>query len=238
MDTKAYLKRHGWLGTGHSLHPTGRGIKKPLLVSQKMDVLGLGKKKHDAHADQWWARSFDSSLKGIDVNKNEASGVKLGLKAGWSSLDLIKADSQELTANGGLYAGFVKGEGLGGTITKVEIPVDATKRDVKRYGVPDRIFNEYVIDDVSQAATEKLERMQRRRARRARKENKKEQLEITSDSVPLHHFKNGAKPASIVAGADSNRSRAERRQELQGRRQRRALGEACEHQVSSQKNSM
>ena len=40
MDASSYLKRHGWRGDGHSLDHTGRGIRKPLLVSKKVDVLG------------------------------------------------------------------------------------------------------------------------------------------------------------------------------------------------------
>jgi nucleolar protein TMA23 len=67
MDSSAYLTRHGWLGDGHALHPGG--IKKPLLVSKKANVLGLGKKKNDAHADQWWARAFDSGLKNLEIGQ-------------------------------------------------------------------------------------------------------------------------------------------------------------------------
>lgn len=64
MDSHAYLKGLGWRGEGHSLDYHGRGLKKPLLVSQKIDLLGLGRKKHDV-ADQWWLRALDSSLKDI-----------------------------------------------------------------------------------------------------------------------------------------------------------------------------
>ncbi|KAL2051449.1 hypothetical protein ABVK25_008316 [Lepraria finkii] len=63
MDTAAYLTSQGWAGHGHALHHSGRGITKPLTVTQKNNVLGIGKKKYDAHADQWWARAFDETLK-------------------------------------------------------------------------------------------------------------------------------------------------------------------------------
>ncbi|MCJ1402078.1 hypothetical protein MMC11_005297 [Xylographa trunciseda] len=117
MDTTAYLTNQGWPGLGHTLHPTGRGIKRPLLISQKTNVLGIGKKKHDAHADQWWARAFDSSLKGLEVGKNEKSGATGNVKSGaWSALDMIKAGGKKWAGNGGLYAGFVRGEGLSGTM--------------------------------------------------------------------------------------------------------------------------
>lgn len=68
MDSHAYLKGLGWRGEGHSLDHHDRGLKKPLLISQKVDVLGLGKKKHDV-ADQWWMRALDSSLKDIGTGR-------------------------------------------------------------------------------------------------------------------------------------------------------------------------
>ncbi|MCJ1245985.1 hypothetical protein MMC30_003189 [Trapelia coarctata] len=118
MDTTAYLTGQGWLGTGHSLHPTGRGIKKPLLVAQKSNVLGVGKKKYDAHADQWWARVFDAGLKNLEVGRNESTGATQSVTAGtWGQLDTLKAGGQKWAGNRGLYAGFVRGEVLSGTIT-------------------------------------------------------------------------------------------------------------------------
>jgi len=64
MDAAAYLKSHGWRGKGHSLDHTGRGITKPLSITQKRDLLGVGKPK-TLVADQWWMRAFDSSLKDL-----------------------------------------------------------------------------------------------------------------------------------------------------------------------------
>ena len=138
MDTAGYLTRQGWRGTGHALHPTGRGIKKPLLISQKKNVLGIGKKKHDAHADQWWARAFDSSLKDLNVVKVEGrklqspdilvaeeseTGEGKGQDADvtvkrreWCQLDMLRAGGAKWVGEGGLYGGFVKGQGLTGTI--------------------------------------------------------------------------------------------------------------------------
>jgi hypothetical protein len=74
MDADAYLKRHGWKGTGHALDNHGRGIKKPLLIAHKQDQLGLGQKKA-AHRtdDQWWMRAFDESLKNIGTGQEVCS---------------------------------------------------------------------------------------------------------------------------------------------------------------------
>ena len=68
MDTSAYLKGQGWRGLGYSLDHSDRGLKKPLLVSQKIDALGVGKSRHN-HSDQWWLRAFDESLKQIGTGQ-------------------------------------------------------------------------------------------------------------------------------------------------------------------------
>lgn len=69
MDAEGYLKSHGWRGLGYSLDQKDRGLKKPLLVSKKIDVLGVGKQRHQAQADQWWMRAFDESLKQIGTGQ-------------------------------------------------------------------------------------------------------------------------------------------------------------------------
>ncbi|KAF2638265.1 hypothetical protein P280DRAFT_471383 [Massarina eburnea CBS 473.64] len=101
MDASALLHKQGWLGTGHSLDTSGRGIKRPLLIAHKQDQLGLGKRKaaHTAD-DQWWMRAFDESLKNIGSGKEStlAQVQKKGIN------------------RGGLYGFFVKGEGLAGTV--------------------------------------------------------------------------------------------------------------------------
>ena len=99
MDASAYLKRHGWRGDGHSLDQRGRGIRKPLLVSRKVDVLGVGLNKHASASDQWWMRAFDQGLKSFGTGETStlADVRKHGL------------------LNGGLYARFVKGDGVPGT---------------------------------------------------------------------------------------------------------------------------
>lgn len=112
MDAATYLKRHGWRGDGHSLDHTGRGIRKPLLVSKKVDVLGVGLNKHAAVSDQWWMRAFDQGLKDLGTGKKTAL-----------------ADVREKGMNfGGLYGRFVKGEGVPGTFKEE----NEGKKDRKR----------------------------------------------------------------------------------------------------------
>ncbi|TKA76840.1 hypothetical protein B0A55_04638 [Friedmanniomyces simplex] len=100
MDVKSYLRKQGWLGDGHSLDHSGKGIKKPLLVSKKVDVLGVGLNKHAAVSDQWWLRAYDQGLKDFGTGKENLLGQvqKHGIN------------------RGGLYGRFVKGEAVPGTI--------------------------------------------------------------------------------------------------------------------------
>ncbi len=118
MDTTAYLHAQGWLGAGHALH--ARGLSKPLLVSQKQNVLGVGKKRHDAHADQWWARAFDGCLKGLEVSRLEEktetgqSGMSVRVEGKRGALDALEGGRGRGKGEG-LYGFFVRGEGLSGT---------------------------------------------------------------------------------------------------------------------------
>jgi len=99
MDAQAYLRKQGWRGSGHSLDHTNRGITRPLLVSKKVDVLGVGLNKHAAVSDQWWLRAFDAGLQALGTGKESAL-----------------AQVQKHGVNrGGLYGRFVKGEGVPGT---------------------------------------------------------------------------------------------------------------------------
>lgn len=133
MDTTAYLTSQGWLGNGHALHHSGRGITKPIIIPQKIGVLGVGKKKHDAHADQWWARAFDDTLKGINATKDEATGKTeaIALGKGAEALKMAGAHGARWVGQRGLYGNFVRGEGLGGTLTpedEADVSSDSRKR--------------------------------------------------------------------------------------------------------------
>ena len=118
MDTSAYLTNQGWRGDGHALHISGRGIVKPLRVSQKLNTLGVGKKKHDAHADQWLARAFDDTLKGLNATTDSSTGNTEGLRLGNGAQALRMAGKAgaKWVGQQGLYGSFVKGESLQGTL--------------------------------------------------------------------------------------------------------------------------
>ena len=115
MDTEAYLTSQGWRGHGHALHYSGRGIIKPIHLSQKANVLGVGKKQHDAQADQWWARAFDDTLKSLNTSNNEATEKTNRVSAG-SGVQALAIGGARRTGPGDLYGNFVRGESLGGTL--------------------------------------------------------------------------------------------------------------------------
>ena len=109
MNTAAYLESHGWLGSGHLLQPNGRGLKKPLTVPKKSNLHGVGKKKVDVHADQWWARAFDSGLKQLDLGTSRSKAGS-EQKDSPSEPQLIAKKTSRF-----MFTGFVQGESLRGT---------------------------------------------------------------------------------------------------------------------------
>jgi nucleolar protein TMA23 len=117
MDAHALLTSQGWRGTGHSLHPTndGTGLRRPLLVSQKQNTLGVGKKQHRT-SDMWWQNAFDKSLKGLDTSV--AGKVIQTVSNG--GLDMVAKGGGKFVGTGGLYSCFVRGEVLGGTLEERE----------------------------------------------------------------------------------------------------------------------
>jgi len=131
MDAHALLTSQGWRGSGHSLHPTSdkTGLSRPLLVSKKSNTLGIGKKQHRT-SDMWWMNAFDKSLKGLDTSK-EGKVVQTVTNGG---LDMVAKGGSKFVGGVGLYACFVRGESLSGTITPEEVEEMMPTKKRKRNG--------------------------------------------------------------------------------------------------------
>lgn len=154
MDAHAHLLSLGWAGPGHALDSrpnkpykqsgkqglnynpkqvtnTGVGLVKPLMISQRKDRFGIGKKdpKHEpASGNEWWLKGFETALSNIGKSDSERSGT--------STPNQAQVNGQK---HQGLYGFFVKGQQIEGTIGQ-----ELLRRSRKRKS--DQISG-YVSDD-------------------------------------------------------------------------------------------
>jgi nucleolar protein TMA23 len=163
MDASQYLKNHGWQGSGHSLDGNGRGLKKPLLVSKKVDVLGVGLNKHAAVSDQWWLRAYDQGLQTLGTGKESAL-----------------AQAQKHGVNrGGLYGRFVKGEGVPGTLGQYLVPTSTS--DEGKVAVEVKKVPANGMLPTPQDSDAQEEKAERKRKRSDKSEEKKSKRKTESD---------------------------------------------------------
>ena len=127
MDTRAHLLSLGWAGPGHSLDSrphkgkqglsydprhaqnNGIGLVKPLLVSQKKNTFGIGKKAHEpAAGNEWWLKGFEAALG--NVGRSDSKGTS-------GTVTPLDTDGYR-GKPAGLYQFFVKGGEIEGTIGK------------------------------------------------------------------------------------------------------------------------
>lgn len=128
MDAHAHLLSLGWAGPGHSLDSrpqkgrrglaydpklaqnTGNGLVKPLLISQKKNTFGIGKKAHEpAAGNEWWLKGFETALS--NVGKSEAERT-----SGSATPESGRSANGYTGKHVGLYGFFVKGGEMEGTI--------------------------------------------------------------------------------------------------------------------------
>jgi nucleolar protein TMA23 len=110
----------------------------------------VGKKQHKT-SDMWWMNAFDKSLKGLDT-KDEGKVVQTLTNGG---LDLVSKGGSEFVGSGGLYASFVRGESLSGTITPEDPEVQSPAKGQR-------------IEERKETKEERRARKVARRAARAR----------------------------------------------------------------------
>ena len=141
MDARAHLLSLGWAGPGHSLdsrphkgrrglaydpkqvQSTGNGLIKPLLISQKKNTFGIGKKAHEpAAGNEWWLKGFEAALGNVGKTDSERTSGTVTPESKGSS-------SGYKGKHVGLYGHFVKGQQMQGTVGE---SLDSERKTKKR----------------------------------------------------------------------------------------------------------
>ncbi|KLU87841.1 hypothetical protein MAPG_06832 [Magnaporthiopsis poae ATCC 64411] len=173
MDAHALLKSQGWRGHGHTLHPSddSAGLARPLLISRKDNTFGIGKKEH-CTSDQWWLNAFDQQLQGLDTTGKTGTAVVQTVQRGALNAIQARGAAARYTGAYGLYASFVRGGLLEGTISSPSSSGDSTPRDTSATAESTPGSG---IDMVGRSETKserKARRAQRRRERAEKKARK------------------------------------------------------------------
>lgn len=209
MDAAALLKSQGWRGKGHSLHPTNNsiGLSTPLLVSRNSDGRGIGQNKHFT-SDQWWLNAFDQKLKGLDTS---SKGVVQSVTNG--ALDLARSGSGRYSGASSLYASFVSGGMLGGTITpdSADESTDATPNSDDRETVPG--LRNGVKKESKDGRRARKEAKRLRRAARAERKAEKEARKLVKVAETKEERR-----ARRAERSERKEARGKRRQEKAARR--------------------
>ncbi|EGS19225.1 uncharacterized protein CTHT_0058500 [Thermochaetoides thermophila DSM 1495] len=213
MNAAALLKAQGWRGKGYTLHPTDNsiGLAKPLLISRNTDGRGIGNKAHYT-SDQWWLNAFDQKLKGLETSKN---GVVQTVKQG--KLDAIAPNNQrsgKYTGANGLYASFVRGGMLEGTIQ-----IDSSTKTDSTDATP-------ATSDDSEGSLSRKEKKEEtkaeKEARKAAKKLRKAQREAAKKAAEKAALKATRKEAKKEAGKQAKKGTKKARKSMETKEERRA----------------
>ncbi|GAC99722.1 hypothetical protein PHSY_007325 [Pseudozyma hubeiensis SY62] len=95
LNTTNFLVSQGWEGVGVPLDgKAGKGLKKPLAITQKKTLSGIGKDRD--RADDWWNSIFTAGAKSLSIGPSPASSG-----ASTPTLDKSKASPSRTTWNMG-----------------------------------------------------------------------------------------------------------------------------------------
>ncbi|KAI1495584.1 hypothetical protein F5X99DRAFT_116587 [Biscogniauxia marginata] len=222
MNAHAILTSQGWRGTGHSLHPTNdsQGLTHHLLIKRNEDGRGLGSKK-EQQADAWWLNAFDQALKGIDTRTGT---MKQTLKGG--ALEKIAATraASRYTGIRGLYASFVKGGVMEGTVDDPQAalltPPDSGAGTPMATTASSTSGGEETNKESKKESETKEERRARREAKSLRKAEKQSRKEA-EERAALKAEEKKAKKAGKRAAKEME-TKEERRARRDARRRRKA----------------
>lgn len=182
MDAHALLTSQGWRGTGHSLHHTDDsiGLARPILVSRKNNNLGIGRKSH-VTSDQWWLNAFDEQLKGLDTSKK---GVVVQTVQ-HTKLDMIAAGTGKYSGAGGLYASFVRGGLLEGTLTPDSTSSESTDATPETEERPAPVRAETKEERRARKEAKRLRKAQKLARRTAKAQSKSSSKEDSASIKPV-----------------------------------------------------
>lgn len=224
--------------------------------SDNRGVGALSSAQHTT-SNQWWMAAFDQQLKGLDVSKEEAAGKvaggsgdggveaavgekgKKGKRKGMKDGEETTVRVVQMVVDGGLnqiapgknmgslYASFVRGGTLNGTLGNEEDERERDTADGEDTTPANTTESEPVSrnDSEDDAVRSKAERRARKEARRLKREAKLRKKSATTEG------KEGQKQGAAnnptgVAEVTSGETKAERRARKEERRLRRATKEA------------
>lgn len=198
MDAHALLTSQGWRGTGHSLHKSDDsiGLAKPILVSRKNNVLGVGRKSH-VTSDQWWLNALDEQLKSLDTSSKTGIVQKKTPGSKTTKLDaLLTHGAGKYSGANGLYSFFVSGGLLQGTLIKHdgERNTEATATPEAEEAVPVR----------KESKEERRARREEKRKRKAAKLAKQEAAAAAAESANLIKKKSSSRSNEKSKGASKS----------------------------------
>ncbi|KAH7065499.1 hypothetical protein B0J12DRAFT_37976 [Macrophomina phaseolina] len=219
MDASALLAKQGWRGAGHGLGSTGHGIARPLLISNKQDALGVGKKKIQV-ADQWWMRAYDNGLKELGTGKQTA----------------LSSIRQNGMSKGGLYGFFVRGEGLAGTISDTSVGTSSSTSSPS-----DRSTPATTPEAESTAESKRFEKKRKREGEKEASWKKKKETSVARSKGKDKTARNTDSPSKQVSSKEAKPAATEdakllRRAAKKALRQKRA-GLAAESRAPSDNNT-
>jgi nucleolar protein TMA23 len=227
MDAAALLRSQGWRGKGFSLHPTDNaiGLAKPLLLSRNTDGRGIGQKAHYT-SDQWWLHAFDQKLKGLDTTSHKGAVVQSVTQG---KLDVIASGQPNgrYTGASGLYASFVRGGMLEGTMEiEIETQTVGAGSDSTDATPASSDDSDGPVSKKEKHGETKAERRARRAARRLREAEKAARKAAEAEAARRTAEKAARKEAKRLRKASETKEekrarKAERRARKEAKRRKR-----------------
>ncbi|KAI9171776.1 Protein TMA23 [Paramyrothecium foliicola] len=210
MNAHALLTSQGWRGIGHSLHKTDDsiGLAKPILVSKKNGNKGLGQKQHFT-SDQWWMNAFDEQLKGLDTSKK-------GKVVQTVTNGRMNAIEKQGLGKWSLYASFVRGGFLEGTISK--LVADTSSQDSSSDGSDAKETKKK-----SKKSKSPDETPEERRARKEAKRKRKEERAVRRAARRERKKKSSADDSTTYDAKEEKRRRRAKKEEKRRKRKLDAL---------------